>query len=103
AGPTCSTARSSAPPWLALRSVDGGGLSGCHPADDRQAGRPPGLKPAVEIGRPREPESLQRDRGEARLVTAIAHQDHEVFEARSAGGSVPAVRVKSPLEHVARY
>src|SRR4051812_24463089 len=69
---------------------------------DRQPGRAPGLKAAVEVRRPVVPELLERRGGEARLVAGVAHDDQRAPGIGHALVAVRTVGVAAPLEHVAR-
>src|SRR4051812_33876075 len=68
---------------------------------DGEALAAPGLEAADDVAR-LQPEAAERCRGKARLVTLVADQDHADVAPRQIRIAVFALRVESPLEHVAR-
>src|SRR3954453_2850345 len=73
------------------------------PADNRQAGGRPRLEATDKVGRTHESKVLQCRRGEARLVTLVAHEDDSPAEiAAEARIVVTGGRVAAPFDNVPR-
>ena len=81
-----------------------GGPAGSPAAAVRDGtGRPAArqAKAAVEVGRAREAELLERGRGEARVVALVAHDDQHGERGHRAPVARIGCRIAAPFEHVA--